>query len=42
MLGISNNLPYIERLEYGYSKKASKGMVRINIQRITRWLDKQG
>ncbi len=32
---ISNNLPYIERLEYGWSKaQAPQGMVRINIARF--------
>jgi hypothetical protein len=29
-----NNLPYIERLEYGYSKQAPAGMVRKNVARI--------
>ena len=28
---ISNNLPYIERLENGYSKQAPQGMVRIAV-----------
>jgi hypothetical protein len=27
-----NNLPYIQRLEYGWSKQAPVGMVRINVQ----------
>ncbi len=32
---LSNNLPYISRLEYdGWSDQAPKGMVRINIARI--------
>lgn len=31
---LSNNLPYIERLEYGsHSKQAPNGMVRLNVQR---------
>ncbi len=30
---ISNNLPYIERLENGWSAQAPAGMVRINIAR---------
>jgi hypothetical protein len=30
----ANNLPYAERLEYGYSKKAPQGMVRKNIARF--------
>lgn len=36
---ISNNLPYIYRLEFeGWSKQAPKGMVRITIDRIQRQL----
>lgn len=36
---ISNNLPYIYRLEFeGWSKKAPSGMVRITIDRIQREL----
>ena len=31
---IQNNLPYIERLEYGWSKQSPQGMVRINILRF--------
>tara|TARA_B100000768_G_C10935098_1_gene231269 strand:- start:102 stop:488 length:387 start_codon:yes stop_codon:yes gene_type:complete len=32
---LTNNLPYIERLEYGYSKiKSPDGMVRKNIARM--------
>ena len=31
---LSNNLPYIERLEYGYSNQAPSGMVRISIDRF--------
>ena len=27
-----NNLPYIQRLEYGWSKQAPVGMVRINVK----------
>lgn len=27
-----NNLPYAQRLEYGYSKKAPDGMVRISLE----------
>lgn len=32
---LTNNLPYAERIEYGYSKQAPQGMVRINFARIT-------
>lgn len=28
---ITNNLPYIKRLEYGYSKQAPYGMVRVSL-----------
>lgn len=36
---ITNNLPYIYRLEFeGWSKQAPKGMVRITIDRIQREL----
>ncbi len=31
---LSNNVPYIRKLEYGASKQAPDGMVRINIQRF--------
>lgn len=34
---ISNNLPYIERLEYGWSKQSPQGMVRINILRFNQF-----
>ena len=37
ILWISNNLPYIYRLEYeGWSKQASRGMVRIAIDNMKR------
>lgn len=29
-----NNLPYAESIEYGHSKQAAQGMVRINFIRI--------
>ncbi|MHB0806009.1 HK97 gp10 family phage protein [Stutzerimonas nitrititolerans] len=31
---LTNNLPYIYSLEYGSSKKAPEGMVRINFARV--------
>ena len=31
---LTNNLPYIERLEYGYSQKSPDGMVRKNVARV--------
>ena len=36
----TNNLPYIRRLEYGYSEQAPQGMVRRNLQNFTRLLAK--
>lgn len=35
---INNNLPYIMRLEYGWSKQSPSGMVRLNIQRFNKFL----
>lgn len=37
---LTNNLPYIERLEYGWSKKHPDGMVRKNLQNFNRLLVK--
>lgn len=31
---LTNNLPYAQRLEYGYSKQAPQGMVRTNVARF--------
>ena len=31
---ITNNLPYAERLEYGYSQQAPAGMVRVTAARF--------
>jgi len=31
---LANNLPYAGRLEYGYSKQAPSGFLRINLQRV--------
>lgn len=33
---LTNNLPYIERLEYGWSQQAPSGMVRKNMQQFNR------
>ena len=35
---ISNNLPYIEELEYGHSKQSPQGMVRLNLLRFNQIL----
>ena len=37
---LTNNVPYIERLEYGWSKKHPDGMVRKNLQNFNRLLVK--
>ncbi|MFY1050939.1 HK97 gp10 family phage protein [Ectopseudomonas khazarica] len=33
---MANSLPYIDRLEYGYSQQAPSGMVRRNLARVQR------
>lgn len=38
---LANNLPYAYALEYGYSKQAPQGMVRINVARFQQILDEQ-
>lgn len=35
---LTNNVPYIQKLEYGSSKQAPAGMVRTNIQRFASFL----
>jgi hypothetical protein len=37
---LNNNLPYAQRLEYGWSKQAPSGMVRITAARFQTMLDK--
>jgi hypothetical protein len=37
---LSNNLPYAQRLEYGWSKQAPSGMVRVNIARFQSAINK--
>ena len=37
---LTNNVPYIERLEYGWSQQAPSGMVRKNMQNFNRLLAK--
>jgi len=36
---LTNNLPYAERLEYGYSDQAPAGIVRVNVKRFNRLLE---
>lgn len=38
---LTNNLPYSERLEYGYSDQAPNGMVRTNIKRFNRLIEQE-
>lgn len=38
---LSNNLPYAGALEYGYSDQAPAGMVRKNIARVNRIINKE-
>ncbi len=37
---LTNNLTYARRLEYGYSKQAPSGMLRINVMRVQSELEK--
>lgn len=37
---LCNSLPYIDRLEYGYSQQAPSGMVRRNVARVQSIVDK--
>lgn len=37
---LTNNLPYILRLEYGWSKKSPQGMLGINVMRFQNFLNK--
>ena len=36
---LTNNLPYAQRLEYGYSDQAKAGVVRVNVKRFNRLLE---
>lgn len=38
---LTNNLPYAERLEYGWSNQAPQGMVRVNIARFNTLLEEE-
>ena len=38
---MANNLPYAQRLEYGWSKQAPQGMVRKNVARIQSIVERQ-
>ena len=41
-LHISNGLPYIERLEQGYSQQAPTGMVTVTIAELRDWVQRIG
>ena len=36
---LTNNLPYAQRLEYGYSDQARAGVVRVNVKKFNRLLE---
>ncbi|MGL5904192.1 MAG: hypothetical protein ACRCZO_16035 [Cetobacterium sp.] len=38
---LTNNLPYAQRLEYGWSKQAPVGMVRVNVARFNTLLNEE-
>ena len=40
-LTLTNNLPYAQRLEYGWSQQAPQGMVRTNVARFNTLLEEE-
>lgn len=38
---MTNNLPYAQRLEYGWSQQAPQGMVRINVSRFQQLINEE-
>ena len=38
---LTNNLPYAERLEYGWSSQAPQGFVRVNVARFNTLLEEE-
>ena len=38
---LTNNLPYAQRLEYGWSQQAPQGMVRINVSRFQQLINEE-
>ncbi|QIG59208.1 putative tail protein [Escherichia phage vB_EcoS_XY1] len=38
---LTNNLPYAQRLEYGWSQQAPQGMVRTNVSRFQRLINEE-
>ena len=41
IMHLTNNLPYIKRLEYGHSAQAPSGMLRINLLHFERYLQEE-
>lgn len=37
---MTNNLPYAQRLEFGWSKQAPTGMLRVNVERVRAALER--
>lgn len=40
-LTLTNNLPYAQRLEYGWSKQAPSGVIRVNVIRFQQLLNEE-
>ena len=38
---LANNLPYAQRLEYGWSQQAPQGFVRVNVGRFQNLIDQE-
>lgn len=38
---LTNNLPYAQRLEYGWSQQAPQGFVRVNVGRFQNLIDQE-
>ena len=38
---LTNNLPYAQRLEYGWSQQAPQGMVRVNVSRFQQLINEE-
>ena len=38
---LTNNLPYAQRLEYGWSQQAPAGMVRVNVARFQQLINEE-
>ena len=38
---LANNLPYVQRLEYGWSQQAPQGFVRVNVSRFQQLINEE-